>query len=310
MASSLNFPLFFTFLLATLLTTSITTNYGTFSDEVSEAITLKRIEITTHLHFYFHDILSGKNPTAVKIAGPLGFVFGSTFVIDDALTEGPKLTSKLVGRAQGMYVFVSREDNPELLMVVTYIFVEGPYNGSSISVLGQNPVLNDVREFPVVGGSGLFRLARGYALAHTIMFDFKTGDATVEYNLLGQKIAFGATAMADDPLTEELEPGSKVVGRAQGMYALASQRDSGLLMVMNFAFLEGGFNGSTLSILGRNRVLDPVREMPIVGGSGLFMFARGYALARTVRYSLKTGDAVVEYNVFVTTSCNAWIESF
>ncbi|KAG5539146.1 hypothetical protein RHGRI_019637 [Rhododendron griersonianum] len=79
---------------------------------------------------------------------------------------------------------------------------------------------------------------------------------------------------------------------------------------MNFASLEGGFNGSTLGILGRNRVLDPVREMPIVGGSGLFMFARGYALARTVQYSLKTGDAVVEYNVFVTTLCNAWVESF
>ncbi|KAE9459710.1 hypothetical protein C3L33_08356, partial [Rhododendron williamsianum] len=180
MASSLNFPLFF---LATLLTTSITTTYGTFSNEVSEAITLKRIEKTTHLHFYFHDVISGKNPTAVKIAGSPGFVFGSTFVVDDALTEGPKLTSKLIGRAQGMYAFVSQEDNPELLMVVIYKFVEGPYNGSSISVLGRNPVLNDVREFPVVGGSGLFRLARGYALAHTIMLDFKTGDATVEYNV-------------------------------------------------------------------------------------------------------------------------------
>lgn len=105
--------------------------------------------------------------------------------------------------------------------------------------------------------------------------------------------------MVDDPLTEGLEPGSKVVGRAQGMYALASQHDSGLLMVMNFAFVEGRFNGSTLSILGRNQVLNPVREMPIVGGSGLFRFARGYALAKTIRYNQKTGDAVVEYNVSV-----------
>ncbi|KAI8545917.1 hypothetical protein RHMOL_Rhmol07G0074700 [Rhododendron molle] len=70
-------------------------------------------------------------------------------------------------------------------------------------------------------------------------------------------------------------------------------------MVMNLTSLEGGFNGSTLGILGRKRVLDPVREMPIVGGTGLFMFACGYALARTVRYNLKTGDPVVEYNAFV-----------
>ena len=68
---------------------------------------------------------------------------------------------------------------------------------------------------------------------------------------------------------------------------------------MNFAFVEGRFNGSALSILGRNRVLDPVREMPVIGGSGIFRFVRGYALARTITYNQKTGDAVVEYNVFV-----------
>ncbi|CAI0402651.1 unnamed protein product [Linum tenue] len=38
---------------------------------------------------------------------------------------------------------------------------------------------------------------------------------------------------------------------------------------------------STLSILGRNAVWSPVREMPVIGGSGVFRFARGYAQART-----------------------------
>jgi hypothetical protein len=181
MAYSLNLHLF-TFSLVTLLTTSITTTYGTFSDDASDAITLNRMEKTTHLHFYFHDILSGKNPTAVQIAGP-GMSFGGTFIIDDPLTQGPELTSKLVGRAQGMYAFASLKTPPDLLMVINYEFAVGKYNGSSISVLGRNPVLHDVREFSVVGGSGLFRLARGYALAHTITYDSKTGDSTVEYNV-------------------------------------------------------------------------------------------------------------------------------
>ncbi|XVE99856.1 hypothetical protein REPUB_Repub03eG0237600 [Reevesia pubescens] len=61
---------------------------------------------------------------------------------------------------------------------MSFAFIEGIYNGSSISIVGRNPVLNDVREMPIVGGSGVFRLARGYALAHTIWFDYKTGDAT------------------------------------------------------------------------------------------------------------------------------------
>ena len=104
--------------------------------------------------------------------------------------------------------------------------------------------------------------------------------------------------MADDPLTVGPEPGSKLVGKAQGIYASASQDDLGFLMVMNFAFTEGKYNGSTLSLLGRNAVLSTVREMPIVGGSGLFRFARGYAQAKTHWVNFTSGDAVVEYNVY------------
>ncbi|KAK7336682.1 hypothetical protein VNO77_17228 [Canavalia gladiata] len=110
---------------------------------------------------------------------------------------------------------------------------------------------------------------------------------------------FGLVNMADDPLTVGPEPGSKVVGKAQGIYGSAAQDELGLLMVMNFAFTEGKYNGSTLSLLGRNTVFSAVREMPIVGGSRAFRFARGYAQAKTHTLDLNTGDAVVEYNVYV-----------
>ena len=92
---------------------------------------------------------------------------------------------------------------------------------------------------------------------------------------------------------------SKMVGRAQGFYAQASQQDTGLLMAMNFAFIEGKYNGSTVTVLGRNQVFSTVREMPVIGGSGLFRFARGYVQARTHKVDLITGDATVEYNVYV-----------
>ncbi|KAG5043440.1 hypothetical protein JHK87_007355 [Glycine soja] len=51
---------------------------------------------------------------------------------------------------------------------------------------------------------------------------------------------------------------------------------------------------------GRNMVLSAVREMPIVGGSGAFRFARGYAQAKTYSFDVQTGDAAVEYNAEVT----------
>ncbi|GKV52551.1 hypothetical protein SLE2022_063730 [Rubroshorea leprosula] len=110
---------------------------------------------------------------------------------------------------------------------------------------------------------------------------------------------FGQVFVMDDPLTLGPNITSKLVGRAQGIYASASQSDWAFLMALNFAFMEGKYNGSNLSILGRNAILSDVREMPIVGGSGVFRFARGYAQARTHTVDLKTLDAVVEYNVYV-----------
>ncbi|MBA0618458.1 hypothetical protein Godav_027801 [Gossypium davidsonii] len=92
--------------------------------------------------------------------------------------------------------------------------------------------------------------------------------------------------MVDDPLTEKLEPTSKLEGRAQEIYAFASQHDFGLLMLMNFAFPEGMYNGSAVSIVGRNAILDAVREMPlseVVEFSGLavaMLWQRQFGLIR------------------------------
>ncbi|XP_052485866.1 dirigent protein 22 isoform X2 [Gossypium raimondii] len=108
---------------------------------------------------------------------------------------------------------------------------------------------------------------------------------------------FGDVYVIDDPLTIEPDINSKTVGKAQGTYTVASQGELSLLMVTNFAFTEGKYNGSTLSVLGRNEVLSTAREIPIVGGSGVFRFARGYAQVRT--QSINQARAIVEYNVFV-----------
>ncbi|XVE69521.1 hypothetical protein DITRI_Ditri09bG0158800 [Diplodiscus trichospermus] len=123
------------------------------------------MEKMTRLHFYFHDILDGKNPTAMQIIRPpknSSVSFGMTFMVDDPLTEKPKPTSKLVGRAQGIYALASQHDIG-LLMVMNFAFSEGIYNGSALSILGRNAALDTVREMPIVGGSGIFRFARGYA---------------------------------------------------------------------------------------------------------------------------------------------------
>ncbi|KAM6547875.1 hypothetical protein CsatB_019551 [Cannabis sativa] len=148
---------------------------------------LNKKEQLTHLHFYFHDIVSGPNPTALQVASAKtsntsSTGFGVVVVIDDPLTEGPEPNSKVVGRAQGIYASASQSD-VGLLMVLNYVFTEGKFNGSTLSILGRNAVFSAVREMPIVGGTGLFRFARGYAQAKTHTFNLTSGDAVVEYNV-------------------------------------------------------------------------------------------------------------------------------
>jgi len=174
-------------ILFTILSFATFATAGGFSRTLSPAkLGLKR-EKLSHLHFYFHDIVSGPNQTAVRVAeAPMTNTsltgFGAVVMIDDPLTARPELTSKHVGRAQGIYASASQTE-VGFLMVLNFAFMEGKYNGSSLSVLGRNTVLSAVRELPIVGGSGLFRFARGYAHARTHTLDIETGDAVVEYNV-------------------------------------------------------------------------------------------------------------------------------
>ncbi|CAN0922738.1 Dirigent protein 3 [Linum grandiflorum] len=130
-----------------------------------------------------HDVVSGPNATAIRIAGqnstnttdPVGAMF------DNPLTVRPSWNSTIVARAQGFYRMASQQDEFALLMSFTVGFVAGPHNGSTFSVLGRNPIMSAVREMPVVGGTGAFKMARGYNLASTRSLDQM--DAVIGYNV-------------------------------------------------------------------------------------------------------------------------------
>lgn len=177
--------LFFVIIAISFSSHPTTAKTDRFSRTISPAtLRLKRQKLS-HLHFYFHDVIGGRNQTAVRVAAaptasksPTGF--GTVVMMDDPLTEGPELGSKVVGRAQGIYASASQSELG-LLMVLNFAFTEGKYNGSNLSVLGRNTVASAVREMPIVGGSEVFRFARGYAQARTHYFGAL--EAVVEYNV-------------------------------------------------------------------------------------------------------------------------------
>ncbi|CAG7882496.1 unnamed protein product [Brassica rapa] len=142
-----------------------------------------RKEKLTFFRVYWHDIQSGSNPSSVVLRPPLSnsSFFGAVTMIDNRLTTAVSVNSTLVGQAQGMYAGTGQHE-ASALMVMNFAFKTGKYNGSTISILGRNAVFTKVREMPVIGGSGLFRFARGYVEARTKWLNVKTGDATVEYS--------------------------------------------------------------------------------------------------------------------------------
>nr|KYP63610.1 Disease resistance response protein 206 family [Cajanus cajan] len=143
-------------------------------------------EKLSHFRFYWHDVLSGQKPSSMEVVSPAlknsSTGFGLVNMIENPLTLEPQLNSKLVGKAQGFYASTSQSE-VTLLMAMNFAITEGKYNGSTITILGRNPIFNKEREMPVIGGSGLFRFARGYAKLRTHWFSPTTRDAIVEYNV-------------------------------------------------------------------------------------------------------------------------------
>ncbi|KAG6516225.1 dirigent protein 23-like [Zingiber officinale] len=149
-------------------------------------------EKPTYFHFYMHDDYGGANPSSAKVvSGPPAMAgagprfFGDIVVLNNALTEGPEATSRAVGRAQGFAARVSRDGTVSELVMTVVFEEEGPHKGSTITVLGLVDLSLPVRELPIVGGTGVFRLVRGHAFTKSHDYNLDTGGAVeMEFHLI------------------------------------------------------------------------------------------------------------------------------
>ncbi|OVA06295.1 Plant disease resistance response protein [Macleaya cordata] len=144
-------------------------------------------EKVTRLHFYMHTSSMTKDPTVVTMAeapttkdSPSSF--GLLGMTDNILTEGPEPTSTYLGRAQGLLAASSREEW-NLVMATGFVFKEGSFKGSSLSVLGRNTFMDSIRELPVVGGTGAFRFGRGFAAVQTYFQNTTTHELIEEFHV-------------------------------------------------------------------------------------------------------------------------------
>ncbi|KAG6492390.1 dirigent protein 1-like [Zingiber officinale] len=127
-------------------------------------------EKLTHLHFFFHEIYGGPNATTITVVNPPNSSYtalGSIGVGDNYLREGAEPGSKLLGRAHELAVAASLGTPTAYLSMFNFIFTAGEYNGSSISIFGR-AVLTEVMDRAIIGGSGKFRMARGYTISKLV----------------------------------------------------------------------------------------------------------------------------------------------
>ncbi|KAE8810107.1 dirigent protein 21-like [Hordeum vulgare] len=121
-----------------------------------------------HIHLYLHETFAGANATAIVVVpSPLGAneTFGRVGVLDDELRDGPDpKSSSLVGRYQGFFAGAGLVSPPGMQSAINFVFTAGEHTGSTLAMMG--PVLSFTGpiERSVVGGTGAFRMARGYCV--------------------------------------------------------------------------------------------------------------------------------------------------
>lgn len=139
------------------------------------------------LGFYLHFTNSKAVMGSVLEGGVDPAPFGQGAVFDYPITQMPGLSTTLLGYARGFYVDSSSnaaDDSFQEVFTVTFTKYS-QYSDSSLSIAGiwYSQVSNGIRELPVVGGTGFFRFATGYAVLEPV-YDTETENYFVRIELM------------------------------------------------------------------------------------------------------------------------------
>ncbi|KAH7840035.1 hypothetical protein Vadar_011704 [Vaccinium darrowii] len=118
-----------------------------------------------------------------------------------------------------------------------------------------------------------------------------------------QKAVFGTITVLDDELTEGRELGSGLVGKAQGFYVASSEDGRSHTMAFTVMLESGGYVDS-INLFGVHRMAVSESQLAIMGGTGKYVNAMGFATVRNVaaaNQGLTDGiETLLEFIVFVS----------
>ncbi|KAM1162172.1 hypothetical protein ACFX1Q_001987 [Malus domestica] len=95
-------------------------------------------------------------------------MFGYVTVIDDNLTEGHELGSTVLGKAQGFYLASSLDGNSHTMAFTVLLHASEHDVEDTISLFGVHRTASPVSHIAVIGGTGKYENANGYAAIESL----------------------------------------------------------------------------------------------------------------------------------------------
>ncbi|KAF8046573.1 hypothetical protein N665_3607s0002 [Sinapis alba] len=201
------------------------------------------------LVFFMHDILGGSNPTARAVTG----------VVANPALSGQLPFAKPNGANLPITNGVPSNNNNNGIINNNNVPLLVGLGGTTANILqnnGNNGNNNLLNGLPVANGG---QLPSGSAL---------------------QMLMFGTMTVIDDELTEGHELGSGLLGKAQGYYVASAVDGTSQTMAFTAMFESGGYEDS-ISFFGVHRTAVSESHLGVMGGTGKYVNARGFAIVKT-----------------------------
>ncbi|KAK9913388.1 hypothetical protein M0R45_037206 [Rubus argutus] len=234
-----------------------------------------------HLSFFMHDILGGSSPSVRVVTG----LIASTV----ANVPFSKLNNNIFPVSGGTPLNNNNLNG----------FLDNNRNSiPSIAGLSGTTGLTNSQTSTVIQNSGNNNIVNGGGNQPFVSAGQLPAGATL------QKLMFGSITVIDDELTEGHELGSAVLGKAQGFY-LASSLD-GNSHTMAFTVLMHGQHDveDTISLFGVHRTASPVSHIAVIGGTGKYENANGYAAIESLhqedQHTTDGVDTIMQIGVYLS----------
>ncbi|XP_027348270.1 dirigent protein 25-like [Abrus precatorius] len=213
----------------------------------SPAAEVKGVDQHKTLTFYMHDMVGGSNPSARAVTG----------VVTNPALNAQVAFAKPNGANLPINNGVPQNNNNDGILNNNNLpFLTG-LAGTSGNVFNNNGnnLLNGGMGFPVTNTN---QLPEGMTL---------------------EKLMFGTMTVFDDELTEGHELGSSLLGKAQGFYVASSVDGTSQVLAFTSKFEENGYVDS-LCFFGVHRTQVSESQLAIIGGTGKFVNANGFAVIK------------------------------